>query len=612
MSREPRSSISTTIRLFLGIIGFFLIAFPAQAGKLQFWRFDVNRNRLEFRTDQGVKPQSQLIANPTRLVIDLPGTMLGRPSISQNLDGNIRAIRVSQFNSETTRIVVEVAPGYTLDPTKVRFDGATPNHWVVQLPQPQPGDINSTGATTAPIIQSSRLSNPGQIADLEVTSSGLRIVALGTKPQVGVKRSDDRKQIEIDLAGLTLPAALSQRRFTLNRFGISQLEVTQLVDRLSVVRLTLQVDKESPDWEVSFDNQGGIVIVPQGGVPARLNNSPAQGTLSLIKGADSIQTAPPAMRLATIQEVDLGSNQMLIRADQPLFYTVRREGSSYRITFRSAQLSEQIQPPRIGSGSSLSQIQIQQDAPGTVSIGLTPATGVQILGLKRFGAQSLLLQLYRPGALATSPSDLQPQPSSNVTPIPQSPSPLPLPISRKIVVIDPGHGGPDVGAVGIGGLRETDVVLDIGLEVARLLQQQGIIVHLTRQDERDVDLPPRVAMAEQVKANVFVSIHANSVSLSRPDINGLETYHFSGQLRSARLAAIIHNSVLSSLNIQDRGVRTSRFYVIRNTSMPSILIEVGFVTGQEDAANMVNPVWRRKMALAIAQGILQYLQSEPP
>ena len=112
-------------------------------------------------------------------------------------------------------------------------------------------------------------------------------------------------------------------------------------------------------------------------------------------------------------------------------------------------------------------------------------------------------------------------------------------------------------------------------------------------------------MAERMNADVFVSIHANAISLSRPDINGLETYYYSN---GQRLAQTIHNSILQGVDVGNRGVRNARFYVLRRTSMPSVLVEVGFVTGREDAAKLSSPAYQSQMAQAIARGILQYLQ----
>ena len=96
------------------------------------------------------------------------------------------------------------------------------------------------------------------------------------------------------------------------------------------------------------------------------------------------------------------------------------------------------------------------------------------------------------------------------------------------VVIDPGHGGPDPGAIGIGGIRETDVVLEVSKIVKKLLSEKGVKVRLTRKDEVDLDLPPRVAFANNSDADIFVSIHANASRGKRRDINGLETFYFTG------------------------------------------------------------------------------------
>jgi N-acetylmuramoyl-L-alanine amidase len=187
-----------------------------------------------------------------------------------------------------------------------------------------------------------------------------------------------------------------------------------------------------------------------------------------------------------------------------------------------------------------------------------------------------------------------------------------VPRGRFKVVIDPGHGGPDPGAVGIGGLRETDVVLDVSLQVARLLQARGVQVVMTRTSEVDVDLPPRVSLANSSGADVFVSMHANALSMARPDVNGIETFYFEGSGNRARaLAAALQQQMLAiSPGTPDRGVKTGRFFVIRRTVMPSALVEMGFVTGSLDAPRLADANYRRRMALALAAGVLDYLQGQ--
>jgi N-acetylmuramoyl-L-alanine amidase len=172
-------------------------------------------------------------------------------------------------------------------------------------------------------------------------------------------------------------------------------------------------------------------------------------------------------------------------------------------------------------------------------------------------------------------------------------------------MIDPGHGGKDPGAVGLGGLQEKDVILPISLQVAALLEQQGVQAVLTRSDDRFISLPGRVQMARRSQANLFVSIHANAVGGRRSHVSGFEVYHYS---RGLRLAQTIHNSVMQSISMRDRGVRRARFYVLRNNSIPAALVEVGFVTGTEDAPRLASPAFQRQMAEAIARGILQYIQ----
>ncbi len=179
--------------------------------------------------------------------------------------------------------------------------------------------------------------------------------------------------------------------------------------------------------------------------------------------------------------------------------------------------------------------------------------------------------------------------------------------NKFYVVIDPGHGGPDPGAIGIGGLRETEVVLDVSKRVKKLLSEKGVIVRLTRNNEIDLDLPPRVSIANRTDADVFVSIHANASRGKRRDINGLETFYYSGW-RGRLLAKKIQKQILKvSPGSPDRGVRQGRYFVIKNTRMPAVLVEIGFLTGRLDARRLEKSIHRQRIAYAITKGILEYL-----
>tara|TARA_Y100001968_G_scaffold229376_1_gene212163 strand:+ start:219 stop:1304 length:1086 start_codon:yes stop_codon:yes gene_type:complete len=183
-----------------------------------------------------------------------------------------------------------------------------------------------------------------------------------------------------------------------------------------------------------------------------------------------------------------------------------------------------------------------------------------------------------------------------------------VPYGKFKVVIDPGHGGSDPGAVGINGLRETDIVLEVSKNVSEFLIKKGVKTILTRRQEKTLDLQPRVTKANNSKADAFISIHANATRGKRSEVNGLETYYYSGY-KGYSLAKNIHKEILiTSSQSPDRGVRRSRFYVIRKTSMPAALVEIGFVTGKYDAALLRQKAYRDKMSFAIAKGILNYLK----
>ncbi|MBE9139278.1 N-acetylmuramoyl-L-alanine amidase [Nodosilinea sp. LEGE 07088] len=232
-----------------------------------------------------------------------------------------------------------------------------------------------------------------------------------------------------------------------------------------------------------------------------------------------------------------------------------------------------------------------------------------------------------PPPLATAPNTPPPQAQAQTqaqTPRPANPQPPPTrsaeapatppslptaPSGRVVVAIDPGHGGRDPGAVGINGLQEIQVIFPISQRVAELLEAQGVVVVMTRRENITLGLQDRADIANRAQANLFVSIHANAISLSRPDVNGIESYHASAT--GQRLAATLQASMLAATGMRDRGVKQARFYVLRQTAMPAALLEVGFVTGAQDAPRLADPAWRETMAQAIARGILQYIQQGP-
>jgi len=217
------------------------------------------------------------------------------------------------------------------------------------------------------------------------------------------------------------------------------------------------------------------------------------------------------------------------------------------------------------------------------------------------------------------------------------------------IVIDAGHGGHDYGTIGPNGVLEKDVVLDVALRLSKLVQEKmGAEVVLTRSDDTFVPLHERTAIANEHKADLFLSIHANSSPA--PEVAGTETFFLNftnspdalnvaarenagsdktvGELKdliqtitlndkieeSHTFAGDIQNAIQSqaarsNAAAHNRGVKRAPFVVLIGASMPSVLAEIGFLSNDRDESNLGKPAYRQKVAEALYKGLAQYSQS---
>lgn len=216
----------------------------------------------------------------------------------------------------------------------------------------------------------------------------------------------------------------------------------------------------------------------------------------------------------------------------------------------------------------------------------------------------------------------------------------------KRIVIDPGHGGKDPGAIGKTGLKEKDVVLEIALSLCRELKKRlpNVEIILTRDADFYIPLSERTALANFKKADLFVSLHANAAFSG--EASGFEVYHlsavasdkYSKELADAEnivtkrfkekesltdiilkdiaqsefinesidLCLEIQNKVCEELSMKNRGVKSAFFYVLRDAKMPAVLIETGFLSNQEEEARMKQDLFKKTLISAIASAIVSY------
>ncbi|MDP4085840.1 MAG: cell wall-binding repeat-containing protein [Bacillota bacterium] len=174
------------------------------------------------------------------------------------------------------------------------------------------------------------------------------------------------------------------------------------------------------------------------------------------------------------------------------------------------------------------------------------------------------------------------------------------------IVVDAGHGGIDNGASG-NNLLEKNVTLAVAEDLKTLLINAGANVVMTRDSDSYPTLQDRVDIANSIHADSFISIHCNA---STSTASGTETYWNSQYVgtQSQELAQDIQTQMVTKLGTVDRGVKESDFYVIKNTTMPSVLAELAFITNSSDAAKLGNPLYQEAAAEAIFTGYLNYFK----
>lgn len=174
---------------------------------------------------------------------------------------------------------------------------------------------------------------------------------------------------------------------------------------------------------------------------------------------------------------------------------------------------------------------------------------------------------------------------------------------KKSVVLDPGHGGVDYGAIREG-INEKDITLDVSGRVEAILRSKGYSVAMTRDKDETVSLQDRSIFSCKASPAVFVSIHVNSSAKSSP--TGIETHYYHPE--SIDLAQTVHSCLASHIQSPDRGLFKSKFYVINHTEVPAILVEIGFISNDRERAELVSERRKQQTAQAIAEGIMNYLK----
>lgn len=185
--------------------------------------------------------------------------------------------------------------------------------------------------------------------------------------------------------------------------------------------------------------------------------------------------------------------------------------------------------------------------------------------------------------------------------------------SERVIVIDPGHGGEDPGAISVTGRHEKDLNFSVANKVNQGLVERGYNVLMTRDTDTNIDLYERARIANENYADLFVSIHGNSYPSNR-DINGLEVYYMPQNKSFIKIeeqypfAKSIHDEIIKASGSTTRGIKTNSFVVIRETRMSAVLIETGFLSNAGEESLLYSEEYQNKLAEGIIKGIESYLE----
>lgn len=418
----------------------------------------------------------------------------------------------------------------------------------------------------------------------------VRIVSEGIGADVSWNQEE--QMVTIERNGMLIQLVIDQTEAVVN--GVKhELEVAPLLDSGNTL-LPVRFVSENLGLEVEWDPLSRAVFlfeeeeaIPVDGGTDPAPSIPAGATPSPTPRPDGDQdpSQDEEEKLPQITEIELVEDTLRIVADEGTVEPVISRLSNPErlvIDIPNAALSPTINgEPAVQNG----EILLEHDFAGKIRYALfldNPSTVRVVVDLKQKIAYTLL-ESENPSEISVS-----------------------LKAVQYLIVLDAGHGGKDPGAISKAGRMEKDFNLAMVLKVAELLREVPFVeVSLTREDDTFVELNDRAGYANQRQADLFVSIHGNSFT-DNTAISGSETYYTREE--SKAFADVLHKYVVEATGFIDRGVRKKELRVTKATTMPAVLLEIGYMSNPQEEQTLFSEELQNRVAESIAAGIREYLQ----
>ena len=415
---------------------------------------------------------------------------------------------------------------------------------------------------------------------------------------------------------------------------------------LSANRALVSVDQKLVSLSKPVYLVQGVWLVPLDFIPKVLKGISGKRFLWLESSRSLMLGNVQANQLTVKYASEKNYSRIVLQSVNPIGFQIQSEGNVLTVIPRSQDFSPGFQNAAFEDGV------VQTVALETANNQkiLKIQTGTDFASFKTFelgDPPRFVIDLYRKGSTSSTigPEETMAVPPPQTQTVP--PTLLPSPISsKKVIVIDPGHGGTETGAKGSSGTLEKDVTISIARKLKSIIDSTGMRAILTRDGDQVVTLDDRTSKANNNKADLFISIHANATIRGRA--RGAETYFLSAQAtddesrniaavennaiglaqapaveddlklilwdmaqtefltESSQLAEMIQQELNHTLSISNRGIKQAPFRVLTGATMPAVLIEVGFINNPEEEKLMADGEYQMKIATAIFRSIQRF------
>lgn len=602
------------ILIFLFICTFSQSVFAEDVYKVTSFNYDTS-NTFILLTVPDTIPEPVLksvkfvkMENPTRAYFDITPSVLTVPKQDWTFTSNgLKQVIVSQnsTNPDVVRTVMYFDPDY--DISKIHFYRIK-NNIIIQLK-----DTTINNDYFQNTYRDDHASSSDFYEYLTMTTPEVLQADLATEIQEAFNaQKTSRKETKLNTKYYIDSITAKQNAILLNGFGAITIEKPMILTNPSrivydIPNALVRGDIRNTEYTIGTNetvkigqfsvNKARIVITTED-VKKYIPVISSDNQSLLIANCDKIKNFSLFSNVSnmisyTHEKIDDQTNSMTLAFTAPVVHGINRENDLLTIYLYNVENYNEDDFKVAYKGTPFANAQIS----------LIPKIGLKMtIPLEQNSLVNTFLGADGQAFKIIIKTPKKQQPAIAVQPVtPTVTTPKPTGKGVRKVVIDAGHGGTDYGAIR-DNINEKDITLDVAKQVRDMLVKKGYVVQMTRDSDEYVSLQDRVAISENFKPDIFISIHVNSSTGT--EASGIETHYYHQE--SIMLAQTLHASLASAIDTKNRGLFKSKFYVINHTTVPAILMEIGFISNSAERAELNGSARKKATAKAIVEGVENY------